>query len=242
MGSRRAKPGSAREASLTDQRGRADASRPSAFSSAAVARGGRGEPTDEGRQRVPPRPLLVALRQQAKDRAAQLGVGEPLEHRDELDRRLRDGLVAEEAGRLEPLHLREQLFPRPLSRRDELRPSVEPGDDALKGDAVEGGVLEHEAAERDDADVDEVTGRIVGLDERLDLAVEDCERVAGERVDDEALLRAEEAVDGAGRGSRRVGDGPDGHRRGAALGDQPLRRRQQCGARPFVVLTRSSHG
>ena len=100
-------------------------------------------------------------------------------------------------------------------------------------------MLEHEAAERDDPDVDEVTGRIVGLHERVDLAEEHCEGVAGERVDDEPLLGAEEAVDGAGRGSRRVGNGPDGHRRGAARGDQPLRRLQQRGARPFVVLPRA---
>ena len=34
-------------------------------------------------------------------------------------------------------------------------------------------MLEHEAPEHDDADVDEVGGRVVGLDERVDLADED---------------------------------------------------------------------
>ena len=135
----------------------------------------------------------------------------------------------------------DELIPRLLPGRDQLRPAVELRHDALEGDAVQRGVLQHEPAERDGADVDEVGDRIVRLDELPDLGEENDEGLLRERVDEEALLRSEEAVDRAGRGPGRVCHGADGERCRPTLGHEALRGRPQRRAGLLVVLTWSPH-
>ena len=49
-------------------------------------------------------------------------------------------------------------------------------------------MLEHEPAKDEHADRDEVRGRVVRLLEPGDLGVEELERVAGERFDEEAVF------------------------------------------------------
>ena len=70
-------------------------------------------------------------------------------------------------------------------------------------------MVAHEAAEGDDADGDQIRGRIVGLLELSDLAEEELEGITGKRFDEKPVLRAEKAVDGASGRAGGLGDGSD---------------------------------
>jgi hypothetical protein len=61
-------------------------------------------------------------------------------------------------------------------------------------------VAAHEAPEHTCSSFDQVGGRIVGLRQFVEARLEKLERLLGERID-EALLRAEQAVDRACRGA-----------------------------------------
>ena len=181
-------------------------------------------PAHDRGQRVVPGLLLPALGQEPEHRPTQLRAPETVHHGDELDGGLRRGLVAQQAYRAESFDLRDELLPGSLSRGRELRAGFEPGDDALKRDAVERGVVSYEAAEDEEADVDQVRGRIVGLVELPDLGVKELERVPRKGFDEQTVLRAEQAVYRAGRRARGVGDSPHGERTRAAVGDDRFRR------------------
>jgi hypothetical protein len=103
-------------------------------------------------------------------------------------------------------------------------------------------VLDHQPPKRPRAYLDEVGDDFVRLGEAGDGVGQVLERALRERVDQEAILRAEEAVDGARRGAGLLGGGADRERRRPALGDEPLRRRAERGARLLVVLPRPPHG
>ena len=91
-----------------------------------------------------------------------------------------------------------------------------------------------------DGEVDEVGDRIVGLGQRFDLGVEKLERTLREHVD-QAVLRAEQAVDGAGGRPRLIGDGAHREGAGPGVGDDPLGRGAQGGAGVVVVFLRAAH-
>ena len=61
-------------------------------------------------------------------------------------------------------------------------------------------------------------------------------------VDEQAVARAEQAVDRSSRGADRVGQRPDGHALGTVLVEELLGRGAQCFSGRIVVLARSSHG
>ena len=73
-------------------------------------------------------------------------------------------------------------------------------------------MLEHEAPENRDADLDEIGGGIVGLDQLIDAVGEELERSLRERIYEQALLRSEQRVDGSRAGSGCFGHGTDRER------------------------------
>src|SRR6185503_7196477 len=81
----------------------------------------RAEAPDEGGERLPPSPLLLALGQVAEHRSAQLGVGKAFHQGVELDGRLANRLAAEKPGVVEALHPRPEPRPRALPGRGQLR-------------------------------------------------------------------------------------------------------------------------
>ena len=119
---------------------------------------------------------------------------------------------------------------------------AEAGNDPLERDAIQRRVLDDEGAEDMDADRHEVGDGIIGLDQFVGAVSEEVERPLGEGVDEQTLLRPEEAVDGASGCARRVGHRP--HRKGgrSAFGDQLFGRRPERGPGFFVVLSRPAHG
>lgn len=101
-------------------------------------------------------------------------------------------------------------------------------------------MVSYEPAEHVDSDHSEVPGGIVGLGHLVDTAVQPFEGDLGQGRD-EAVLRAEHAVDGAGSRIRIVGYSTYGQRVWTALGDEPFSRSEELPARPFIVLSRSAH-
>ena len=98
---------------------------------------------NHGGQRVAPGALLVACRENAKDRAAQLSVRESLQHRIELNGRLSHRLLPEEIGLGEPLDLSCEAGKSPLTRLDHFGSGREVRRDALKRDPIESRMLEN---------------------------------------------------------------------------------------------------
>ena len=103
-------------------------------------------------------------------------------------------------------------------------------------------MLEHERTEAVQAQVDEVGHRVVRLLERADPLEQELEGSLRDRVDEEAVLRSEDAVDGPGRGAGLARDSADGEGCGAATLDEALCSSSQRSARVVVVLLRPPHG
>ena len=74
-------------------------------------------------------------------------------------------------------------------------------------------MVEDEATEDEDAVLDEVRGRVVGLLELSQFREQEHEGVACQRRDEEAFLGAEQAVHRAGGRACGIRDRPDGQRR-----------------------------
>jgi len=72
-------------------------------------------------------------------------------------------------------------------------------DDSLKGDSIQGRMLEHEAAKHGEADGNQVGDGVVGFLEPVDLGEDERECILGERIDEQALFRPEQAVPSADR-------------------------------------------
>jgi len=81
-------------------------------------------------------------------------------------------------------------------------------------------MLDDQLAEDRDTDRREVVDRVTGPVERRDVVGEKLERALGQRVDEQAFLGSEEAVDGPRRGADLGRDGSHGERSGSALGNQ----------------------
>ena len=102
-------------------------------------------------------------------------------------------------------------------------------------------MLEHEAPENRDADLDEIGGGIVGLDQLIDAVGEELERSLREGIYEQALLRSEQRVHGSRAGSGCFGHGTDREGPGSALGDESLSCRAEGGAGLLVVDSRPTH-
>ena len=103
-------------------------------------------------------------------------------------------------------------------------------------------MLAYEATEDENSDSDEIRRGVVGLRELGDLRTEEGERVARECTYEEAVLRAEQAVHGASTGTGGFCDRADRECSRPAVGHDPFRRLEQCGAGCLVVLSGSTHG
>ena len=131
---------------------------------------------------------------------------------------------------------------RASSRRCELGAGLHARNGALERDAIERRMLEHERTEAVQAQVDEIGHRVVRLLERADPLEQELEGSLRDRVDEEAVLRSEDAVDGPGRGASLARDSADGEGCGTTTLDEALCSGSQRSARVVVVLLRPSHG
>ena len=103
-------------------------------------------------------------------------------------------------------------------------------------------MLEHERTEAVQAEVDEIGHRVVRLLERADPLEQELEGSLRDRVDEEAVLRSEDAVDGPGRGAGLARDSADGEGGGTTTLDEPLSSSSKRRTRLVVVLARATHG
>lgn len=110
---------------------------------------------------------------------AQLGVGEPLEHRIELHRRLLHVSVPQKARRLQWLDPAQEARECPGARRRDLGTGTKAGDDPLERDAVERGVVQDERAEDRDSDRHEILDRVSGRVEGRDVVSQEVEAPSG---------------------------------------------------------------
>jgi hypothetical protein len=158
----------------------------------------------------------------------------------ELPRRLRDGAAAEAVARLEALQSSVKRREGRARRPAEALPQLPRRQRALDADREQRRMLAREAAE-DEAGVDEVRRRVVRLGQGGHGRTQEVEGARPER-DDQPVLGAEEAVDGARRGPRVVRHRANRERRQAPGLDRALRDLEQRRRGGFIVLTRSSHG
>ena len=124
--------------------------------------------------------------------------------------------------------------------RVELVGELRRGERPLHRESEQGWVFDSEATEDGDAGLDQVGGRIGCRRERRDRGPEELEGSRPER-DDEAPLRPEEAVDGAGRRPDLVRDSAHRESLESIALDDPLGRVEQRARGSFCVSSRTAH-
>ena len=102
-------------------------------------------------------------------------------------------------------------------------------------------MFRHQAAEDEHADVDQVLGGIIGLHQLVDPVGKELEGRLRERIDKQAIARAEERVDRAGGGARFLRDATYRERGRAARRHESLGRKPQGDPRLVIVLPRAPH-
>ncbi len=124
---------------------------------------------------------------------------------------------------------------------EELRSGREARNDPLERDSEQRGVLADEAPEHVDRGLDEVGRGVVGLGHVIESDLEQGVRLLGHGIDEEAVVGAEQAVDGSGGRPAGVGHGTNGHTFGAVLLKESLRCRTKRLAGCVVVFSGSTH-
>src|SRR5215218_3946318 len=194
-----------------------------------------GEARDQGAEAGAPEAVGV----EGRARAAPLEGGEPLAQRVELQRGLVGGLLAQQSGVLESCDALDEHGEGGIGGVADGLPRREVGYVALDADRVERGALDRESAEHEPA-LHEVGGRVLGERERFEAGAQKLERLRSQ-CGDQAVLGAEQGVDGARRRSRFVGDAAHRQRLGAAVLDGTLRGGEQRGGGALVVLAWPTH-
>ena len=99
-------------------------------------------------------------------------------------------------------------------------PARKPGTTRWNAMRYRAGMFDDQCAEDRNTDGHEILDRVTGRVERRDVVGEELERALGQRVDQQAFLRSEQAVDGPCRRADLGRDRSHGERSGSALGDQ----------------------